>query len=280
MPLPLTALELEEMLRWLRFEIYAPMADRNAPPEEALELIAEMREALVAPWRDGAQRPLLVCPDGIFWRVPWDALLDEPATLLLHPSLVGGRAAGALERVAVWVDDPEDLPSAAAEARALRERFPQACFFRTRAEVMASFEAEWDVVHVVGHARHNSGNPMFSALHFADGPLYAAEIARSGLRTRLACLSACETGTLSLATREEPDGLVRAFLARGAEAVLASLWPLDDEAASRFFAAFYAGLTPGRNLAEAVTEARRIVRSWRAHPYFWASLSLFGGYRP
>lgn len=279
-PLGLTAAELEESLRWLRFEIYAPMADRDASPEEALELLQEMREALVLPWLDGARRPLRVCPDGVFWRVPWDALLDEPATLLLHPSLVGGRTVGALERVAVWIDDPEDLPSAAEEERTLRERFPDASFFRTRAEVIASLDGEWDLVHVVGHARHNAGNPMFSALHFADGPLYAAEIARSGLRTRLACLSACETGMLSLATREEPDGLVRAFLARGAEAVLASLWPLDDEAASRFFATFYAGLTPGRDLADAVTEARRTVRAWRTHPYFWASLSLFGGYRP
>ena len=279
-PLGLSASELEEMLRWLRFEIYTPMADRDAPSEEALELLAEMREALVVPWLDGARRPLLVCPDGVFWRVPWDALLGEPATLLLHPSLVGGRTAGAVERVAVWMDDPGDLPSAAAEARTLRERFPQACFFRTRAEVIGSFAGEWDLVHVVGHARHNPGNPMFSALHFADGPLYAAEIARGGLRARLACLSACETGMLSLATREEPDGLVRAFLARGAEAVLASLWPLDDEAAARFFATFYAGLTPGRDLAETVAEARQAVRDWRTHPYFWASLSLFGGYRP
>jgi hypothetical protein len=28
-----------------------------------------------------------------------------------------------------------------------------------------------------------------------------------------------------------------------------------------------------------VEEARREVRDWRAHPYFWASLTLFGGYR-
>jgi CHAT domain-containing protein len=221
-----------------------------------------------------------ISPDGILWRVPWDAVIGEgPATpVLLHPSLGGGHSIGSLERVALWIDTPSDLPNTLAEEKTILERFPRANVFRSREEVLASLGQEWDLVHVAGHARHREGNPMFSALEFPDGPIYASEIARSGLRTRLACLSACETGTLSLSTRQEPDGLARAFLARGAEAVLASLWPLDDVAASIFFDALYNDLRPISNLPKAVSEARSAVRAWRDHPYFWAPLSLFGGY--
>jgi len=279
--LPMSARELEEALRWFTFEIQTPTADRDAPSTEAFALLGEMRKGLVTPWHKSGER-VRISPDGILWHVPWDALLEGGAAvpLLLHPSLCGGQTVGRIERVALWIDTPEDLPNAFAEEQAVRERFPQAEVFRTRREVLASLDAEWDLVHVVGHARHNAGNPMFSALEFPDGPFYASEVARSGLRTRLACLSACETGTLSLAARHEPDGLVRAFLARGAEAVLASLWPLDDEGASIFFKNLYNHLHPGSDLPEVVGRARQTVRDWRNHPYFWASLSLFGGYRP
>lgn len=276
-PLPIGVRELEETLEWLWFELHVPTADRDAPPGEALALLEELRQALVAPWQSEDAPPHL-CPDGLLWRVPWSAVLPQTGPLALHPSLAGGRRIGEIERVAVWIDTPPDLPNALAEEATLRRRFPHACFLRTRQEVVASWAQAWDLVHVIGHARHNAENPMFSALLFPDGPLYAAEIARGGLRTRLACLSACETGALSHAVRAEPDGLVRAFLARGGEAVLASLWPLDDEAAARFFAALYNGLKPGDDLPLAVDRARSVVREWRPHPYFWASLSLFAGY--
>ena len=277
-PLGLSSSELRGALRWLEFELDAPTAHRDAPCEEAHRILRELRGALVDPWRPRDARPIRVCPDGLLWRVPWDALVEDGATILLHPSFAGGRRVGAVERVALWIDAAADLPNAPAEERTLMTCFPQARIMRSRAEVLGSLAESWDLVHVVGHARHNAGNPMFSSLEFADGPLYAAEIARSGLRTRLACLSACETGVLSLANRSEPDGLVRAFLARGSEAVLASLWPLDDEAASRFFSSLYNDLCPITPLPEAVGKARRSVRAWRDHPYFWASLSLFGGY--
>lgn len=278
--LPISARELEETLEWLWFELRVPTADREAPPEEALDLLRDLRNALVAPWARRLNRPRHLCPDGLLWRVPWSALLPRTVPLSLHPSLGGGTRLGKIERVAVWIDTPPDLPNAPAEEETIRRRFPQARFLRTRAEVVDSWHEAWDLVHVVGHARHNAENPMFSALAFSDGPLYAAEIARGGLRTRLACLSACETGTLSHAVRSEPDGLVRAFLARGGEGVLASLWPLDDEAAARFFSAFYTDLNPCSDLTDTVDRARSAVRAWRAHPYFWASLSLFGGYQP
>ena len=280
--LPMGVRELEECLRWLRFELHVPTADPSAPSGEATAILRELSEALVAPWLPLAgDRPLRLCPDGPLWRVPWDALIEgrNAATLMLHPSLAGGRSVGRLERVAVWIDAAADLPHAIHEELMVLDRFPNAMVMRTRAEVLASLVESWDLVHVVGHARHNPGNPMFSSLEFPDGPLYASEIARSGLRTRLACLSACETGALSLSTREEPDGLVRAFLARGAEGVLASLWALDDAAAARFFSSLYNSLTPDMDLSATVRIARQSVRSWRAHPYFWASLTLFGGYQ-
>ena len=108
--LPLGTAELEEALRWLKYELQAVTADRDAPSQEALSLLRELRAGLVEPWLplvgDG---PLRICPDGLLWRVPWDAVVDGPstATLLLHPSLSGGGTVEALDQVAIWIDAGE-----------------------------------------------------------------------------------------------------------------------------------------------------------------------------
>ena len=56
---------------------------------------------------------------------------------------------------------------------------------------------------------------MFSSLEFCDDAIYATDIALSGAKVGLVTLSACDTGTMSLVTREEPDGLARAFWRAG-----------------------------------------------------------------
>ena len=277
--LPLSAKTLAESLDWFSVEIRMIHTAPQASATEANAILQSLKRGLMDPLARMDVR--YVCPDGLLWRVPWDALTDDGAelTLVMHPSFSTAKAVGAMDRVALWIDTPTDLPHAAEEENTVRRAFPQCEVFRTRAAVTESWNRTWDLVHVVGHAHYRQGNPMFSALEFSDGPIYASEIARSGLRTRVACLSACETGRLSLDLREEPNGIVRAFLACGAESVLASLWPLDDQAASLFFQSLYTHSGLATDLPSAVYAARRYVRQWRDHPYYWASLSLFGGYQ-
>jgi tetratricopeptide (TPR) repeat protein len=277
--LPMTARALSETLDWFSFEMRMINAAPLASATEANAILKTLRRGLLDPLSGMNLR--FVCPDGVLWRVPWDALNDDGSelTLVMHPSFSTSHEVGKMDRVALWIDTPTDLPHAVEEEIAVRKVYPQCEVFRSRAEVTKSWSRPWDLVHVVGHAHYRTDNPMFSALEFSDGPIYASEIARSGLRTRVACLSACETGRLSLELREEPNGIVRAFLGCGAQSVLASLWPLDDEAASIFFQSLYTQSSFGTNLPQAVQEARRFVRQWRDHPYYWASLSLFGGYQ-
>jgi len=86
----------------------------------------------------------------------------------------------------------------------------------------------------------------------------------------------------ALRAREGIFGLARAFLEAGAEAVLASLWPVDDEAAFALMASFYRRLAAGEPRATALAGAKRDLRcargrhlvAPRAHPYFWAPFVL------
>jgi CHAT domain-containing protein len=179
----------------------------------------------------------------------------------------------------LWWGEADDLPNLRIEAQVFLEMFPHATICRTVDEVRRSMRGSYNVLHVASHAKLVHSNPMFSYIEFGGERILAAEVARSPLQVSLAVLSACETGSVSLSHRSEPDGLARAFLSRGAEAVVGSAWTLDDEAASRIVRPLYTALRQGKTLAEAMGTARSEARAWRSHPYFWSALVSFGGYR-
>jgi len=278
-----TVRELEEKLRWLEYELLAPMVEPNASPQPAMRALKSLEDLLVKPWsRGGTNRIDGLCPDGVLWRVPWQCLDIGrcPPDLILHPS---SRAASDVAPPAgaatmLWVSESGDLAHAAGEAQAFLAHYPHARVCRTAKEALASLEGTYDLVHVVSHSKHREENPMFSSIEFEDGPVFAADVARSGLRSRLVTLAACDTGAVSLICKEEPDGLARAFLSRGASYVIASLWALHDEAAARAFNMFYDCLSEGKNVRETLHQTRCRVREWRDHPYYWGALALYRGY--
>lgn len=283
--LNLSTSELQSRLKWIRFELLGPMADRNAEHDLACSLIRDLACRLAPALDVKGRGTISICPDGQLWQVPWTtcvSALDSgcEVVLALHPTLtrISQARVNRNSKIMVWVDNSENLYHAEGEAASFLKRFPNARICRSASEVRDSLSEQVELLHVIGHARHNASNPMFSAMQFADGPVYATEIARSNLRADLVTLSACDTGNVSLTIRDEPDGLARSFLARGAHTVIGSLWPLDDEAAARLYGSFFAALVQGASPAESLNRARLETREWQPHPYFWGSLALFGGY--
>ena len=96
-----------------------------------------------------------------------------------------------------------------------------------------------------------------------DGILTAREIAGMDLRgTDLVVLSACQTG-LGEISGEGVFGLQRGFKKAGVNALLMSLWKVDDEATSMLMREFYNNcLTKGLDLQKALHEAQRTVREY------------------
>ncbi|HEY0866795.1 MAG TPA: CHAT domain-containing tetratricopeptide repeat protein [Fimbriimonas sp.] len=285
-PLDITAGEAAERLKWLHFDLSAPLVDPSAGASPALESLRSLGEQILGPVRADLGGVEGVCPDGCLWRLPWDACLtalgiERGVEVRLHPGFQGtaGRPLPPEPRVGIWVSKPEDLPHAEKEADALLRLFPRAEVFARSDEVRGGCRGRYDLVHVIGHARQREANPMFSYFAFPDGPLYAAEVARLGFTVETAVLSACDTGSVSLVSLDEPDGLARAFLARGASGVVASSWPLDDEAAHLFTNELYVSLLTGVGVRGAVDGARSALRRWKEHPYYWGCPALYGGYR-
>jgi CHAT domain-containing protein len=115
-----------------------------------------------------------------------------------------------------------------------------------------------------------------------DGLLTGLEASLLNLQgTELVILSACDTGTGEVKIGEGVMSLRRAFRIAGAESVLASHWPVNDQATSRLMTEFIRRWQAGEPRAKAWREAQlELLRSNDfSNPYFWAAFTLTGQWR-
>lgn len=137
-----------------------------------------------------------------------------------------------------------------------------------------------DVLHVGTHFSLRPGNMQRSWMLLGDGarlPLASfQQLDFAGLD--LVTLSACQTGMAGAVGDDgrEIEGLPTLIHQRGARAVVASLWRIDDRSASELMRKFYAGLKrPHARIAEALRTAQlsmlRSAQGTRSRPYYWAA---------
>jgi CHAT domain-containing protein len=139
-----------------------------------------------------------------------------------------------------------------------------------------------DLLHLGTHFVLRPGHIGRSWLLTGDAQrLSLDELAAFELRGQaLVTLSACETGLGGAegADGREVDGLAAVLARRGAGAVIASLWRVDDRSTSALMRALYAALAQGAPPATALQQAQQRVRdaaggAWR-HPFHWAGFTL------
>lgn len=272
--IPVGQAQLARQLKWLQYELLAPLTDPCAPAGSALMAVGRLRQRL-SPMLEGESA--FICPDRYTWQVPWSLLADDERALCLHPSMVGRTPNLSGLPNLVWLGDAPDLKFVEQEAERVSALLGNCRIIRSAKEARESLLGKYGLLHVVGHAHHQRECPSLSLIDFPDGRVFSYEITRSSVELELATLSACDTGTVSLAQQTEPDGLARAFISRGAAWVVASQWPLDDEAGLRLFEAFYDHFAKNLHVLEAVYHAKCITREWKAHPYYWGGLAAYAG---
>jgi len=268
--------------------------------------LTDLHAWLVAPLMDGLSTPRVgIIPHQALHYVPFAALSDgerylgEQFTLFQLPSasalrFIRDKAGREATRPLILGDPQTDNAGLPRLDHAVREAERVAGLFGAEALVgsRASEAALWagageaGVIHLAAHGSFNPASPLFSRLWLSpgegqDGRLNVHEVYSLDLgQADLVVLSACQTQLGELSAGDEVVGLNRAFL-YGAPTVVASLWPVDDEATGALMGQFYTHLLEGMGKAEALQAAQNQVRTdpahpaW-AHPYYWAAFVLSG----
>lgn len=274
----------------------------------AKELEAFLYQTLFAPLEPAIRHPnLILVPHRELNALPFAALWDAARGryLVERYNLAFAPSASVLRHVAqpakpgaqlLALGNPDgSLPHAEQEARAIGQLYGSAPLLGKEARESRLRQSLKGVghLHIAAHATFDPRSPRFSRLELAadpgapptddtrDGKLHTYEIYDLDLpEAPLVVLSACDTA-LRLRDDDQGDdlvGLTRAFLAAGAQAVVATLWPVDDAATTPLMKSFYERQRQGARPAEALREAQKELLAqerWR-EPYYWAAFTFTG----
>lgn len=114
-----------------------------------------------------------------------------------------------------------------------------------------------------------------------DGEVLAADLSKIDLTgTELVVLSACDTGRGTAVPAQGLWGLPLALQAAGAQAVVVSLWQVNDDSTMMLMTQFFDRLCRGDSKTAALQFAARTVRDNYPHPRFWAPFIAVGSDSP
>lgn len=279
-----------------------------APTGDPVALAAELYQILVAPALPviGARPRLAIVPTGSLLYLPFQILgapdgkgglqrLADDRTVFYETDLtIRAATRGPRPAVRLAAFGPADslLTSAEREVADLKRLFPTAQVYTHRdanERAAKTLGPQFSVIHFATHG--NLDYKRFSDSYLSlypsadgreDGRLTITEVLGSTVfrQRRLVVLSACNTAVSSSAVPGWPLSPATAFLKRGADAVLASLWPVDDAATEVLITTFYRNLKT-MDTATALRQAQLTVRSnpKYAHPFYWGAWVLVGDWR-
>jgi CHAT domain-containing protein len=296
------------------------ISDRDYSPEDLGKQAKELFDLLIRPiepWLD-RQKQLNIVPDKVLNALPFNSLISSASGRLLVEDFAISYAPSAAVLVLVSpkagridprqperilavgnprLDDVRyqslpNLTDAEREVQQIWELYkrgnkligPDATRQRVLSELIGA-----DVVHLAVHAIEEEQDEMHSRLVLAksqiksgDDDLEARDIYQLKLRkTRLAVLSACETGSGHYYAGEGALSLARAFLVSGVPVVVSSLWPVDSQATAELMINLHKFRKQGFSTVGALRQAQLEMldspENRFRHAYYWSAFSVFGG---
>jgi len=143
------------------------------------------------------------------------------------------------------------------------------------------------IVHISSHAFSGKDTGQIPHIALYDQPFYLFELKDLQQHPGLVVLSACRTGDGRMVTGEGVQSLARAFIAQGANAVVAGWWNVNDATAAQLMQRFYRSWTSGEITIAGALRSSKLdwlgdpkVSYQHKLPYYWAALNYAGNPAP
>jgi CHAT domain-containing protein len=192
----------------------------------------------------------------------------------------------------VQATDLKRLPWTARETASIAALLPAALVDQltgataTRAHLLSVDWPRYRIIHLASHGVVDASMPQLSALLLGaydergqrvEQAVRAADLELLTLNADIVALSACDTAMGRDVAGEGSVGLAYTALARGAGAVIGSLWQAPDEMSAHVMTEFYRGvlqdhLSPSGALGSAMRG--ELVRNPQADPALWAAFQV------
>jgi CHAT domain-containing protein/tetratricopeptide (TPR) repeat protein len=152
--------------------------------------------------------------------------------------------------------------------------------------VVLSMISSAKVIHLATHGSASAGFLAFAGLgssrtgSVSDEKLvllYPEDVEKLSISPALVVLSSCDSGRGTMKA-EGIQGLARAFIVAGAQAVLTTLWRVPDESAAVFMQFFYQYMMDGIKGSHALQKAILSIRSFQKYSRYihWSGYQLTG----
>lgn len=249
-------------------------------------------------------RTVVFVPDGATSIVPFSALTDARGVYLIQQHVIVVAPSAAAFAAAAARKGESAVPGSAlvlsasepgaggaaleyvdAEARHVANAYRRATRLTdndAELDELIKRAPHADVIHFAGHAiGDDRGIEPASILLRQNGRqrrVGVAEIAKLRLRHRcVVVLAGCSTGRGERRASEGVISVAHGFLSAGAPSVIATLWQIDDQAASIFYPRLHARLAAGLSAAEALREAQlESIRRGDVPASLWAAVQNIG----
>lgn len=301
--------------QWLTY-ISAPPVAGSAPIDPSI--LSQLSE-LVLPELNERVDELILIPDGKLGYLPFESLVEGEISgedFRNWPFLIRSKIINYTSSATLWLDGEFDesdyaeyagfAPSFSGTQASSDRNNLQALTFNVKEveETAALLEGESFTSELASESKLKNLDDEFRVLHFAthavadevvsaqsrlylvgdstgeDGIVGLNELYGLSIHSPLVVLSACQTGKGPILEGEGVMSLARAFQYSGANRVVASLWPADDEASYELVSGFFAELQKGRNTAKALQISRNQwleeAPAFQCHPYYWSGYILIG----
>jgi len=139
----------------------------------------------------------------------------------------------------------------------------------------------YNTIHISTHAQ--AGNFVIpSHIQFYDDMLFLQEIYALHTSAQLVVLSACESGIGKLQKGEGAMSLARGFQYAGADAVLFSLWKINDKSTSQIMDYFYKNYSKNSSAFISNNQSKldylnnKNISNAKKSPYYWNTFVYYG----